>query len=117
MLEGRVTIVIARGLPLADRGDLRGEILEEPADLHERFERRLLLDEGFTALESVYRDALVSPGPPLNSDRAPISVSPSAAARAVDLCRDAREAMERNPNEGLLLEWLLLHLPSPGHGA
>ena len=25
------------------------------------------------------------------------------------------DAMERNPNEGLLLEWLLLQLPPPGH--
>jgi DNA polymerase-3 subunit delta' len=106
----------ARGYPDRAATRLRRKLAERHGR-HERFERRLLLDEGFTALESVYRDALVSPGPPLNSDRTPISVSPSAAARAVDLCRDAREAMERNPNEGLLLEWLLLHLPSPGHGA
>src|SRR6202022_3001466 len=82
----------ARGYPDRAATRLRRKLAERHGR-HERFERRLLLDEGFTALESVYRDALVSPGPPLNSDRAPISVSPSAAARAVDLCRDAREAM------------------------
>lgn len=104
----------ARGYPERAAARLRRKLAERHAR-HERFERRQLLDEGFTALESVYRDALVTPGAVLNVDRTPISVAPSAAARAVDLCREACDAMERNPNEGLLLEWLLLHLPPPGH--
>ena len=34
-------------------------------------------------------------------------------ARALDACRDARQALiEHNPNEGLMLERLLLHLPA-----
>jgi DNA polymerase III subunit delta' len=103
-----------RGYPDRAATRLRRKLAERHAR-HERFERRQLLDEGFTALESAYRDALVAPGPALNSDRSPMSVPPSAAGRAVDLCRDARDAMERNPNEGLLLEWLLLQLPPPGH--
>jgi hypothetical protein len=31
---------------------------------------------------------------------------------AIDTCRQAREAFEFNPNESLLLERLLLHLPA-----
>ncbi len=103
-----------RGYPDRAATRLRRKLAERHGR-HERFERRQLLDEGITALESVYRDALVAPGPVLNSDRDPVSVAPAAAARAVELCRQARDAMERNPNEGLLLEWLLLHLPPAGH--
>src|SRR5579884_331216 len=91
---------------------LRRKLAERHAR-HERFERRQLLVEGFTALASVYRDALAAPAPPLNVDREPLVVAPGAAAAALDRCREAREAFEFNPNEGLLLEWLLLHLPAP----
>jgi DNA polymerase-3 subunit delta' len=102
----------ARGYPDRAATRLRRKLAERHGR-HERFERRQLLDEGFTALESAYRDALAAPAPVLNSDRPSITLPPSAAAHAADLCREARDMMERNPNEGLLLEWLLLNLPSP----
>lgn len=69
--------------------------------------------EGIAALESTYRDAL-APEQPRNLDRAPLTVSPAGAARALEACREAREAFEFNPNEVLLLERLLLQLPVAG---
>jgi DNA polymerase-3 subunit delta' len=104
----------ARGYPDRAATRLRRKLAERHAR-HERFERRQLIDEGFAALDSAYRDALAPDGPLLNADRPPISVPPAAGAHAVELIRQARAAMERNPNEGLLLEWLVLHLPPPGH--
>lgn len=68
--------------------------------------------EGITAIESVYRDALADGAPPLNLDRAPLTLNPAEAAKALDACREARAAFEFNPNEALLLERLLLHLPA-----
>jgi DNA polymerase-3 subunit delta' len=81
---------------------------------HELMARREAIIEGITALETVYRDALAGPEAPLrNLDRPPLALEPRACDRAFDACREARQALERNPNEGLLLERLLLHLP-PG---
>jgi DNA polymerase-3 subunit delta' len=81
---------------------------------HERMARREAIVEGVTALESVYRDALAGPDAPRrNLDRVPLRVEARAGDRALDACRHARQALERNPNEGLLLERLVLHLP-PG---
>lgn len=81
---------------------------------HERMARREAIVEGVTALETVYRDALAGPDAPLrNLDRVPIRVEPRSADRALEACRAARDALEHNPNEGLLLERLVLHLP-PG---
>jgi len=67
--------------------------------------------EGIAALESVYRDAL-APEHPRNLDRTPLALPPADAAGALDACREARDAFEFNPNEALLLERLLLHLPA-----
>ncbi len=79
---------------------------------HERMARREAIVEGVTALESVYRDALAGPdAPPRNLDHVPMRVEARAGDRALDACREARQALERNPNEGLLLERLVLHLP------
>ena len=79
---------------------------------HERMARREAIIEGVTALESVYRDALAGPeAPQRNLDQAPMRVEARAGDRALEACRDARQALERNPNEGLLLERLVLHLP------
>jgi DNA polymerase-3 subunit delta' len=83
---------------------------------HERMARREALIEGITALESVYRDALAGPDAPTrNLDQPAIRAEARACDRALDACRDARQSLEHNPNEGLLLERLLLHLP-PGLG-
>jgi hypothetical protein len=47
-----------------------------------------------------------------------VVLSPRAAAAALDACRDARQAIaEFNPNETLLVERLLLHLPPAGESA
>ena len=46
-----------------------------------------------------------------------LALSPAGAAAALDACREARQAIaEFNPNETLLLERLLLHLPAAGDG-
>ncbi len=87
-------------------------------DRQRREARRARIDallEGITAIESVYRDALADGVPELNLDRARLVVGPAgAAARALDACREARDAFEFNPSEALLLERLLLHLPASG---
>ena len=74
--------------------------------------------EGITALETMYRDALAgSADERLNTDRDVLPIAPRAAAAALDACRDARQAIaEFNPNETLLVERLLLHLPAAGGG-
>lgn len=84
-------------------------------DRQKRESRRARVDallEGITAIESVYRDALAGGAAPLNADRAPLEVRPGDAAAALDACREARAAFEFNPNETLLLERLVLHLPA-----
>jgi DNA polymerase-3 subunit delta' len=90
-------------------------------DRHKRAHRRARTDallEGITALETVYRDAMAGPGAErLNLDRELLVLSPRAAAAALDACREARQAIaEFNPNETLLVERLLLHLPAAGDG-
>ena len=86
------------------------------ADRHKREHRaarRRALAEGIAALETVYRDTLGgADAPRRNVDREVLAVAPAAAAAALDACRYARESLERNPNEGLLLERLLVHLPA-----
>ena len=81
-----------------------------------RHARTELLLEGITALETVYRDALAGPGAPtLNVDRPLIVADARAVGAALDACRAARQVLiEHNPNETLLLERLLLHLPAAG---
>ena len=80
---------------------------------HERVARREVWVEGITALEAAYRDALVGPGGALrNLDRPPPAVEARGAVRALEACRDARHSIQRNPNEGLLIERLLFHLPA-----
>jgi hypothetical protein len=86
------------------------------ADRHKREHRaarRRALAEGIAALESLYRDVLAGDGAPRrNLDRAPLAVDPSAATVALAACAAARDALERNPNEGLLVERLLVSLPA-----
>lgn len=90
------------------------------ADAHRRRDRKSrteALVEGVTALETVYRDALVPGGPARNVDRRPLEVDARSAAAALDACRDARDALaEHNPNETLLLERLVFHLPVAARG-
>jgi len=86
-------------------------------DRHKRAHRRERNDavlEGIAALETVYRDVIAGPGAVmLNIDRPILAVEPRAAAAALEACRAARQALaEYNPNEALLVERLLLHLPA-----
>lgn len=102
----------AAGYPDRARAALTNRLAERHKREH-RAARRRALAEGIAAIESLYRDALAGPGAPLrNLDRVPLDVAPADAASALDRCRAAREALERNPNEGLLLEWLLMSLPA-----
>jgi len=102
----------AAGYPDRSRAALVKRLAERHQREH-RTARRRALAEGITALESVYRDALAGPNaPPRNLDRPVLALDPAAAAAALDACRFARESLERNPNEGLLLERLLVHLPA-----
>jgi DNA polymerase III subunit delta' len=92
--------------------------LRRVEDRHKRAHRRARTEallEGITALETVYRDAMGGSGiRRLNVDRPVLVVDAAAASQALDACRAAREAIaEFNPNETLLLERLLLHLPAP----
>jgi DNA polymerase-3 subunit delta' len=91
--------------------------LRRVEDRHKRAHRRgrtEALSEGITALETVYRDAMAGPGAVrLNTDRPALVIDAAGASRALDACRAARQALaEYNPNESLLLERLLLHLPA-----
>jgi DNA polymerase-3 subunit delta' len=91
--------------------------LEERHKRSHRHARTEALIEGITAMETMYRDALVGPATEqLNGDRPRLVIDARAAARALDACRAARHALvEHNPQEQLLLERLFLHLPPSGH--
>jgi DNA polymerase-3 subunit delta' len=89
---------------------LRGRIEKR----HQREARRTRIDlllEGVTALETVYRDALAEGAPPLNQDRPRVVLAPRAAAAALDMCREAREAILINEKGLVRLTHLLLSLP------
>jgi DNA polymerase-3 subunit delta' len=86
--------------------------IEERHPARERLARRKAISEGIAALESLYRDALAGPDSQVrNIDREPLVIDARAGVRALDACRHARDALEFNPNEALLLERLALHLP------
>ncbi len=73
-------------------------------DRHKREVRRYRTDElraGLAVIAGVYRDALVAGGP-----------RPEQLGRAVHRVHQALEALDRNPNEALLLQAMLLDLPS-----
>lgn len=87
-------------------------------DRHERIERRARLDaltEGLTALEVVYRDALVAPGEALHPEASGLGLSAPACLEAIDACA----ALRREVQDGKVLNWtlhlqrLLLRLPVP----
>jgi DNA polymerase-3 subunit delta' len=93
-LEARVTAT-------GERGSGRKQL----DDHHKREARRHRVDElrsGLGVLAGAYRDALVRGDLP----------RPDAGVTAVTRIHGALEAMERNPNETLLLQSLLLDLPS-----
>jgi len=96
-----VTALEARVAATGERGSGRKQIEEH----HKRELRRHRVDElrsGLAVLAGAYRDALVQGQLP----------RPEAGATAVTRIHASLEAMERNPNETLLLQSLLLDLPS-----
>jgi DNA polymerase-3 subunit delta' len=82
----------------------RGSGRKRLEERHKRELRRHRTDEllaGLTVIAGVYRDALV----------AGRASRPDAIAEAVTRIHEAMEALERNPNEALLLQSLLWSLP------
>ena len=90
--------------------------LEERQKRESRRARIDALEEGVTAIETVYRDALAVPAPPLNTDRSPVVAPARASAAALDACRAARRALAMNEKGVLHLQHLLLRLPPAGGG-
>jgi DNA polymerase-3 subunit delta' len=91
----------ARVAAAGERGSGRKQLEER----HKREQRRHRTDElrsGLSVIAGVYRDALVQGVLP----------RPEAAVQAVHRIHQALEALDRNPNESLLLQSLLLELPS-----
>ena len=91
----------ARVAATGERGSGRKQMEER----HKREQRRHRVDElrsGMSVMAGVYRDALVAGTLP----------RPEAAVAAVQRIHTSLEALERNPNETLLLQALLLELPS-----
>jgi DNA polymerase III subunit delta' len=96
--------VIALEARVAATGE-RGSGRKQIEDHHKRELRRHRVDElrsGLGVLAGSYRDALVRGQLP----------RPDAGVAAVARIHESLEAMERNPNEALLLQALLLDLPS-----
>ena len=93
----------ARVKEIGERGSGRKQL----EDRHKRELRRHRTDEwraGLAVMAGTYRDALV----------AGTMARPDAPAAAVSRIHVALEALDRNPNEALLLQSLLLDLPSLG---
>ena len=86
----------------------RGSGRKSLEDKHKREIRRYRMDElrsGLGVIAAAYRDAIVAGTAP----------RPENLVQAVHRVHDALEALERNPNEALLLQALLLQLPGlPG---
>ena len=85
----------------------RGSGKKTLEERHRRELRRHRTDElrsGLATLAASYRDALVTG----------TIARPESAAAAITRIHDALESLERNPNETLLLQSLLLELPSIG---
>ena len=118
-VEEIINAIEAAAAPLASRHALEVTVLEERIsamgergsgkklleERHKRELRRHRIDElraGLITLAGSYRDALVT---------GTLS-RPDSAATAISRIHGSLEALERNPNEQLLLQALLLGLPS-----
>ena len=96
-----VTELEARVAAVGERGSGRKQLEER----HKREQRRHRTDElrsGLAVIAGRYRDALVGGHVP----------RPDSVVAAVQRLHHAIEALDRNPNENLLLQALLLDLPS-----
>ncbi|HEY4333778.1 MAG TPA: hypothetical protein VGM78_14450, partial [Ilumatobacteraceae bacterium] len=107
LAERHAAEVAAMEERIARNGE-RGSGKKALEERHKRELRRHRVDElrsGLATLAGSYRDALVRGDLP----------RPDAAAKAIRRIHLALEALDRNPNEPLLLQGLLLDLPSlPG---
>lgn len=96
-----IAVLEAHVAAVGERGSGRKQL----EDRHKREDRRHRTDElrsGLSVMAGVYRDALVAGNLP----------RPDGAVQAVRRIHQALEALDRNPNETLLLQALLLELPS-----
>ncbi|MGD9701679.1 MAG: ATP-binding protein [Acidimicrobiia bacterium] len=106
----------ARVSQMGERGSGRKTV----EDRHKRELRRHRVDElrsGLGVIAASYRDALTTGASTASRAERPTARRPeghhgAAHAQAVVHVHDAIEALERNPNEALLLQALLLRLPS-----
>ena len=104
LVERQAGEVIALEERIAAMGE-RGSGKKALEDRHKRELRRHRADElrsGLTTLARSYRDALVDG----------TLARPESAATAISRIHGSLDALERNPNEPLLLQALLLGLPS-----
>jgi DNA polymerase-3 subunit delta' len=104
-LEARHAIELAELEARIERYGERGSGKRELVERHRRELRRHRTDEvrfGLATLARRYRDTLTSSPPVLD---------PRTAVDAIARIDDAYVALERNPNETLLLQSLLLGLP------
>jgi len=104
-LEARHALEIAEMEERIERYGERGSRRRELVDQQRRELRRHRTDEirfGLATLAGSYRDTL-STSPP--------ALDPRTAVEAIALVDDAHQSLERNPNETLLLQALLLRLP------
>ncbi len=105
-LKARQTAEIATLDAVVARSGERGSGRKGIEERHKRELRRHRADElrsGLTEIARAYRDALIA-GDPRFPDRIVVAVA--------DL-HTAMQAIDRNPNESLLLQALLLKLPAP----
>ena len=124
--ELRGLIDAAEAAPAAAEAD---EPVDRTEDQRRRRQRRRVRDAelrfGFAVLAERYREALhptvgglpAVSGPLISGDPStssgPPAVTAGQAGEAIDRLRAAAEALVRNPNEKLLLQDLLTHLPIP----
>jgi DNA polymerase-3 subunit delta' len=101
--EAEIVALDERVAASGERGSGRKQLEER----HRREQRRHRTDElrsGLAVMAGTLRDALVDGHP-----------RPDTVVDAIDRIHQALEALERNPNETLLLQRLLLQIPSlPG---
>ena len=113
-IKSRHAAEIAEMQKRLERAGVRGGARRELDERHKREIRRLTTDElraGLSELAGAYRQALV-----VDAGHSPISGvrthETTAKIEAVAAVHEVLESLERNPNIGLLLQSLLLRLPT-----
>ncbi|MGZ6930530.1 MAG: hypothetical protein ACXVLO_08545 [Acidimicrobiia bacterium] len=93
-----------RGYPPRTAAAMRRRLAERQKQELRRAKTDALI-EGISAVEQAYLDGLATAA-------GAVTVAPSAASKALDACRAARQADEFNPNVGTLLLHLVSQLPA-----